>query len=298
MSWKWCLAPFFFASLVVSAQILGTKPAYLAGLSTSFANDQAVSRKIWVPGLDDDYVPQGLAVDGHSVLVSAYRSAEAKGAGASCRIFRVDMATGRETGRFDAPPRCGHAAGLANLTGGMIVLADIHDLWRIDLEKALETGSAQGAVRGHVKLGGELEGHFAGFDGADLWIGIYTVQKDAARAKMHRLPLRIFDEDDGRTIDERWALESVAVPPLGQGAAIEGDSIWMAASSSRIGALYRLDRRTGQVLARYDTVTGIEGIAFDFEGRLWAVSEAGAKKYLHWAQHFPAIFAVDVAKLR
>ena len=52
------------------------------------------------------------------------------------------------------------------------------------------------------------------------------------------------------------------------------------------------------MLARFDTVTGIEGIAFDSEGRLWAVSEAGAKKYLHWPQHFPVIFEIDVAKLR
>ena len=295
MNWKWCLAPFFFASLVVSAQILGTKPRYLGELAASFANDQAVSRKIWVPGLDEDYVPQGLAVDGHSVLVSAYRSGDPK---SMCRIARVDTATGRETGHFDAPAGCTHAAGLANVSGGMIVLADIHDLWRIELEKALQTGSAESAVRGHVKLGGQLEGHFAAFDGADLWIGMYTVTKDAARAKMHRLPLGIFDAYDGRSIDERQAVESVAVPPLGQGAAFNGDSIWMAASSSRVGALYRLDRRSGQVLARFDTVTGIEGIAFDSEGRLWAVSEAGAKKYLHWPQHFPVIFEIDVAKLR
>ncbi len=296
---KWCLAPcLVFATFAASAEILGTKPRYLAESAASFANDQAVSRKIWMPGLDEDYVPQGLAVEGQSILVAAYRGADGKAAGAACRIARVDVATGRETGHFDAPAQCVHAAGLANVSGGMIVLADIHDLWRIDLEKALRTGSAEGAVHGHVKLAGQLEGHFAAFDGADLWIGMYTVQKEASRAKMHRLALTILDEYDGRTIDERQAVESVAVPPLGQGAAFEGDSIWMAASSSRIGALYRLDRRTGRVLARYDIVTGIEGIAFDSQGRLWAVSEAGAKKYLHWAQHFPVIFEIDVTRLR
>ena len=46
--------------------------------AASFANDEAVSRRIWMPGLDEDYVPQGLAVDGQSVLVAAYRSTDAK----------------------------------------------------------------------------------------------------------------------------------------------------------------------------------------------------------------------------
>ena len=280
------------------AEILGKKPEYLDAHAVSFANAQATTQQIWAPGLDDEYVPQGLAIDGRSVLLAAYRSGDVAVTRGPCRIFRVDMATGRVTGQFDAPAGCGHAAGLANVSGGLLVLADIHDLWRIDLSAAFGTGSAERALRGHVKLGGELEGHFCAFDGADLWIGRYTVQKDAARAKMQRLALRIFDDQDGRTIDERAVLETIAIPPLAQGAAFAGDFIWLSASSSRSGALYRLDRRTGRVLARHHTLAGIEGIAFDDEGQLWAVSEAGAKKYLNWPQRLPIIFEIDLAKLR
>jgi hypothetical protein len=287
-----------FAMPCARADILGKKPGYLEAHAVSFANSQATARQIWAPGLDDDYVPQGLAVDGRSILVAAYRSGDTAVATGPCRVFRVDIATGRETGHFDAPAGCGHAAGLANLTGGVLVLADIHDLWRIDLEQAFATGSAERALRGHVKLGGALEGHFATFDGADLWIGVYTVTRDAARAKMYRLPLRVFDEQDGRTIDERQAIQTLAVPPLGQGAAFAGDELWMAASSSRVGALYRLDRITGRVITRYDILNGIEGIAFDEAGRLWTVSEAGARKYQHWPQLLPIILEIDIAKLK
>ena len=289
---------FGLALAAARAEILGKKPAYLDVQSVSFANMQATTQQIWMPGLDEDYVPQGLAVDGRSVLVAAYRSGDAAIANGPCRIFRVDAASGQETGHFDAPTGCGHAAGLANVSGGLLVLADIHDLWRIDLDLAFATGSTERAVRGHVKLGGDLEGHFCTFDGADLWIGRYTVQKDAARAKMQRLPLRIFDDKDGATVDERDVRETVAIPPLAQGAAFSGDTIWISASSSRVGTLYRLDRRTGRVLRRHDTLIGIEGIAFDDEGQLWAVSESGAKKYLHWPQRLPIIVEMDVAKLK
>ena len=287
-----------FAALTVYADILGAKPAYLTTPTSEFANMQAASNQIWVPGLDDEYVPQGLAIDGRSLLVSSYRSGDVKQTRGPCRIFRVDMESGREIAHFDAPAACGHAAGLANVSGGLLVLADIHDLWRIDLEQAFKDGNTRRALRGHVKLAGELEGHFATFDGADLWIGMYTVTKDAARAKMHRLALRVFDEFDGRAIDEKQALETIPVPPLGQGAAFDGEKLWMAASSSRIGALYCLDRRTGAVIARYAILNGIEGIAFDEARKLWAVSEAGSKKYQHWPQLLPILFQVDIAKLR
>lgn len=285
------------AILAAHADILGMKPVYLATPTSTFANAQATARHIWAPGLDQDYVPQGLAVDGDAVLLASYRSGDLSTTSGPCRIFRVETATGRETGHFDAPAGCGHAAGLANVSGGLLVLADIHDLWRIDLAQALKDGNTRRALRGHLKLGGELEGHFAAFDGADLWIGMYTVTKDAARAKMHRLALRVFDDFDGRAIDERQALETIPVPPLGQGAAFDGEKLWMAASSSRIGALYCLDRRTGAVIARYPILNGIEGIAFDEARRLWAVSEAGAKKYQHWPQLLPIIFEIDLAKL-
>ena len=60
-----------------------------------------------------------------------------------------------------------------------------------------------------------------------------------------------------------------------------------------------MDRRTGQTLARYDMPPRIENIAFDQDGRLWAISESGSQKY-HNAkdQDFPFIFEIDVAKLK
>lgn len=281
-----------------AADILGKKPAYLEQAASGFPNGRAIVRKLWMPGLDEGYVPQGLAIVGRHVLVSAYRESEAKGGRGSCRVFRIDAETGMEAGSFDMPPECAHSGGIAAIGAGLIVVADTGYLWRIDLEKALASGKAEGALRGTLALGGELRGSFMSFDGTDLWIGTYTVRKEASRAKLHRLKASLFDEQDGATIDERHAAETMPSPPLGQGMAFQGkDTIWIAASSSQIGWLHKLERAGGKVVATHDTVIGIEGIAFDAEGRLWAVSEAGAKKYLKWKLHFPVIFAIDLSKL-
>jgi streptogramin lyase len=125
------------------------------------------------------------------------------------------------------------------------------------------------------------------------------VVKDAANAKIYRLDMATFDRLDGQVITWENAVEIVPIPPLAQGGVFdEAGNIWLSASTSQIGALYRLDRKTGKVLARYEAVPGIEGISFDGRGKLWAISEAGARKYMHWKTHFPVIFEIDVARLK
>jgi hypothetical protein len=282
------------AALAMAAEIGGRKPQYLSGTARSFANSEAVTPGFFAPGLDEGYMPQGLVVTEGAIYVTGYR----EGGSPACRLFRIDPATGDETGAFDLPAECGHAGGLANVGGGRLVVADTRHLWSIEIAKAFDASRSKDAVRATLALGGNLYGSFAAFDGTDLWIGRYTVQKDAPLAKIHRLPLKLLSERNGGTIDERHVAETLPAPALGQGMAFESVSVlWIASSSSQIGWLHRIDRATGRVLARYDTVTGIEGI--DFAGAaLWAVSEAGAKKYQHWKQHFPLVFQVDTAKLR
>jgi hypothetical protein len=286
------------ACACAQAPILGTQPAYLHEASSGVTNEAAIGRRIWVPGLDDGFVPQGLTVEGDHLLVAAYRSADPKVNTGPCRVVRIAMATGVANGWFDMPPAaCGHAGGLAYLGDGMLLLADTRVLYRIDLAKAFATGKAEGAIKGSVKLSGELRGSYAAFDGKDAWIGTWT--KEAAKSRMYRLDPRLFDDYDGQTVDEARAVESVPVPLEAQGATFGRDGdIWISASNSHWGKLYRLDRRSGTVKATHAVVAGIEDLEFDSRGRLWAVSESGSRKYMQWATHFPVIFEIEVALLR
>jgi hypothetical protein len=68
----------YAAQVVVSAA--ETSPAPIAGIAPSYGpktvsavpNAAAIVRRIWLPGLDAGYDPQGLAVDGGGIYVSAY----------------------------------------------------------------------------------------------------------------------------------------------------------------------------------------------------------------------------------
>jgi hypothetical protein len=62
------------------APITGIAPSYGPKTVSAVPNATAIVRRIWLPGLDAGYDPQGLAVDGGSIYVSAYRS-ESLGSG-------------------------------------------------------------------------------------------------------------------------------------------------------------------------------------------------------------------------
>jgi hypothetical protein len=279
--------------------ILGTRPAYLGEIARSFPNVQAVKPRMWAPGLEEGWTPQGLALVGKHFLVSAYQDTD-KGR-PSCRVFRLEVASGSPAGHFDMPDPCRHAGGITDIGGGYVVVADTRQDWKVDLAKALAAGKAQGATRGMIKLARGFGSAFTFFDGKDLWNGVFAVEKDAADSKIYRLDLGVFDRLDGQTIDGAVALEIVPVPILAQGAALDREgNLWLAASYGPLQSyLYRLDRRTGAALARYGMPSRIEGIVFDADNRLWAISESGSRKYHNGRDDdFPFIFEIDVARLR
>src|SRR5262245_5814117 len=124
--------------------ILGTRPTYLETATDSVPNLAALSNRIWTPGLDEGYVPQGLTIVDSHVLVSSYLpTPDLKSNTGPCRVFRIEMATGKAAGHFDLPVgACTHSGGLAYLGNGMLLLADTRQLFRIELAKALATGKA------------------------------------------------------------------------------------------------------------------------------------------------------------
>lgn len=279
---------------------MGMKPSYLESVATDVPNADAIGRRIFAPGLEEDWVPQGLAVVGPHVLVSSYKPTPNLDSNMGpCRVFRLEAATGKAAGQFDVPlENCrSHAGGMAYLGGGRLVLADTRMVSLIDLPKALAAGSAAGAIR-TVPIGGALRGSLAASEADQAWVGHWS--REAAASRLFRIGPGFF-EAAAAPVDESRTVESIAIPTESQGAAFDAaGNLWVTGSKGNEWAkLRRLDRR-GNVLASYDVPIGIEGIAFDAAGKLWAVSESGTRKYLRWGDkfNFPFVFEIDLAKLR
>lgn len=292
-----CLALCGFLPLAADAiDVLGKKPAHVWGGPSSVVNEQAITKMIWAPGIDDGYVPQGVTWAEGTLYLSAYQSTDPKTDRGPCRIYKVDTQSGATLGQFDLPTDCGHAGGLVYVGSGTLIAADTRRLYRIDTSAAFAQAVTAKAVTATLTLRGDVKGSFAAFDGSALFVG--TFAKDADKARGHFLPLSLFDVHNGDTIDESAAIRTMVLPAEAQGAAFDkAGNLWLTASSSRFGTLYKLNGKTGQILSSFAMVIGVEDLGFDDDGQLWSVSEAGALRWQRWNKTFPLMFRFDPDKL-
>ena len=250
------------APQAVSSGPMGQRPGYLQALATSVPNEAAIGRRIFTPGLDEDFVPQGLAVAGEHILISSYKpTPDLNASNGPCRVFRIEARTGKPAGQFDIPlENCNsHAGGMAYLGDGKLVLADTYMLSLIDLPKALAAGTAARAIR-TVKIRGLLRGSFAASESRESWIGAWSTDK--AKARLFRLAPRFFDDTSVQAADESRTVETIVIPLEAQGAAFDrAGNVWITASKSNLWSkLYRIDRR-GNVAAEYDMPIGLAQVS-------------------------------------
>lgn len=283
-------------SSACAADPLGTKPAHIAGDASPADNEQAIATKIWMPGIDDGYVPQGLAIAEGYVLVSSYKSTDPKVGRGPCRVYKINTRTGRTEGQFDMPDDCGHAGGMAYAGRNMLIVADTRRLYKIDMAKAFADAHARNALIATLNLAGEVKGSFVDFDGSSILVG--SSEKDAAKAKAFFLPFELFESNNGATIDQQAATRSFPIAADAQGAAFDQQGgLWLTFSNSKHGLLQKVDPISGKVLAQHAMIIGTEDIAFDQQGKLWSVSEAGSLRWSKWSKTFPIVFEIDVMKL-
>ena len=275
--------------------VLGTAPSYAAGHSlTDAPNADAADLRIWLPDLDAGDVPQGLTVLGDHVLVAAYR--ESKPGPQDCRIHRFDVATGAHTGTADVPAACSHAGGLA-VAGGRLFLTDTWALVELDPEALFDPRRHDRSVLRWISLRFPLRGSFASGTADGLWIGEYQTSGKPAVRFVTLAAVDAAEQVAG--LGPAAIAREIPIPIRAQGAAVAPDgSLWVSASSSQFGRIYRLDPATGDVLADYAAPIGAEDLGFDADGRLWTVSEAGSAKYRNWPAFHPLVMRLRPEALR
>lgn len=273
--------------------VLGTRPSYGPAAVDTVPNRAGMDRLLWVPGLDEGWNPQGLAFAEGSLLLSAYQSDRFGVNRGPCRVFRIDPASGRETGHFDVPSPCGHAGGLAYAGAGRLYIADTHTLFEVDLASAF--ADPVPSLRS-FPLGLGLKGALAASGRNAIWIGTYEEHRPG---KILKFACTVLDEQtDGAVLSEDLALATLAIPTYAQGAAVTASgTLWVSRSELAWGAIEEIEVASGRVRRRYAVPGGLEGISFDAAGRMWAVSEAGARHNRWVSPFFPVIFRLDIGRL-
>ncbi|MGE5269305.1 MAG: hypothetical protein ACM3JG_06480 [Thiohalocapsa sp.] len=285
---------------VLAELIHGQRPAYGPQRLGPVPNEPAIVRRLWVPDLDGFFDPQGLAVADGAVLVSGYRSNDYRVHRGPCVVFRLDPQSGRAAARLDVPAPCGHAGGLAVDGGGMLYVADTRVLFATVLRKAFTDRALPFRL---LPLGGGVSGGLAMATPAAVWLGSY---REDGPGRLLRFDVeRLARLTPGAILTSADAAAQLPIPSYAQGAALDRDgALWVARGDTRWGELVRLDPATGSVLQRYAAPPAIEGIAFDADGLLWTVSEAGVRHdYENFfvrlmTPFYPLVIALDPAKLQ
>lgn len=268
---------------------LGTKPPYAARELAPIPNAQALTRRIWLPGLQDGYVPQGLVYLDGKLFVSSYRSTDRQQDRGPCRLFAMDANNGTVLGHLDLPESCGHAGGLAIGQRGHLLVIDTRVLFEIELAK----GQPIGRVLRSVKIRAPVKGSFGAVEADGFWLGQYERKEPA---QMHKFAWSALAKNE---LTEADAITTLSIPIFAQGAAFDAaGALWVTRSGSKFGELVKLDHKTGAVIARYEMPAGIEGISFEEGGALWALSEAGSQRWSNWPGFYPLALRFEMQRLK
>ncbi len=262
------------------ATVKGERPPIRQRQLRRYGNDRYSCAALWVPKLEQGFVPQGLAIDGNTAWISGHAWDEGLHH-QSCQLMQIDVRTGKLlkfTPRIKGPVgklppvACRHGGAVAVTKHGVWVIETAR-IWLMDPRRVGKSGQikrswrvikpAMGSV-GAIGDGLLIMGGYTGHEPARLdWFRLSDLLRRGAvelRTREMRLPGSRFVT----------AIRSQSAPSKMQGLQIgQDDSLMIGRSTSVCGQL-----RLGRLSLAF--LPGAEGFDFDRDGDLWVVSETTA----------------------
>lgn len=253
------------------ADVRGTPPSYAGSSLQQYPAASAVCAAYWLDHVDEWFVPQGLAIHGHTAFISGYQWHERR-AERPCQLLVLDLDTGRTRSfleRWSAPvyrpepTYCRHGGGL-ELTRHGLWVAESERLWLLDPDLI---GKEDPVLR-VWRVQRPAEGSTLVIDGDRLGLAGFNSRR-AARIYWYQLTDLLAP---GVTLIEAPDVHG-RVPRWLQGITASGAGIWSSSSRTACAELRAPGRRA------VDFVPGAEDLQVIGDD-IWTLSEAGARTYL------------------
>lgn len=291
---------------VALATTLGCRPdrparrtAQPVGCLASVIDDEPTAgcRGVRVRFPNPKFVPQGLAVAGDGTAYVSGYDYEPHPGHRECQVAHVDLRTGTVLAFADffqgrVPAEfCRHGGGIALSSHGLW-LAGAGRIWLHDPD-LLGTGEE---VRRLWVVDHSIRASTVAADEDALVIGWFSEHR---RGWVLRFRYADLLAPGALTMDAQpggGGVEPVRVrrvPSHVQGLTVSGGRTWLARSTSYCGELVTPGGR------RIPFLPGAEGVGFDRDGRLWAVSESGSRPYQRMGGRpdVPTLSRVDLSRL-
>ena len=261
--------------------VRGPVPSYVDPPLARFDADLAMCEGLWLPFVDDLFVPQGLALDGRTAWVSGYRWHPTYG-DRPCRLVQVSLRTGRPlatTGRLVGavgerrPTFCRHGGALVLDRHGLW-LAEADRLWLVDparvghRDAVLRVWRTERPVRGSAMLADRSTLSLTSFsDRGPGRTRVFALDDLLAPGATTLVPGRATSAGQVAPVRTAPAIRRVQGVTAGPG------GVWSTSSVSTCGMLVLPSGR------RVAFAPGAEDLELDGRGGLWAVLESGARIY-------------------
>jgi hypothetical protein len=263
--------------------VRGRAPSYGARELRRFPARRYACHAMWLPHLEQWFVPQSLALDGDTAWVSGY-TWHRHVADRACRLVRVRLATGKvlaDQGRLVGAPGdrkptfCRHGGGLVQ-DGHGLWIAEKERLWLVDPAKV---GTRQQSVLRVWGIRKPIYGSTAVLRGDRIGLAHFR------RAPRVRITwFRIDDLLAPGVLDlEGVRTDPSQVAPVETGK-VAGSVQGMTYRPGHDGLLISAYRRGCGVIvtddgSAIDVMPGIEDFEFTRDNRLWVVSESSSRVY-------------------